>query len=90
MACEYYSRIEAAIFDNEKTLARALERCKAQGRRDYQVNGLTVTHTSQGAMNELRQAYSLEASKAALKAKGYFVAEKRDLQTGKIRLTVTA
>jgi hypothetical protein len=87
MACEYYSRVEVGTFTNGKILEKALARLN---RRDYKVSGLNVEATDRAKMNELRQAYATEAAKAALKAKGYAVAEKKDRNSGKIRLTVQA
>lgn len=87
MACEYYSRVEVENFTDGKILEKALARVN---RRDFQVNGLNVQTTDRATMNELRQAYSTEAAKLALKKQGYFVAEKRDAKTGKVRLTVQA
>jgi hypothetical protein len=87
MACEYYSRVEVETFTDGKILDKALGRVN---RRNYQVSGLNVEATDRGRMNELKQAYATEAARAALKAKGFFVAEKKDAKTGKIRLTVQA
>jgi hypothetical protein len=96
MACEYYSRTEIGTFTNLKALEKALARVKAEGFNSYRVNGLTVeintgsNYANSRHMDALKQAYSTEAAKAALKAKGYAVAEKKDRNTGKIRLTVQA
>jgi hypothetical protein len=94
MACEYYSRVIVENFTDLKTLEKALARVK---REHYRINGLNVETLSryqssvqQRQMDALKQAYSAEAAKLALKKQGYFVAEKRDAKTGKIRLTVQA
>jgi hypothetical protein len=88
MACEYWSRTEpAATFEDAKTLAAALARVGAE---KFRVNGPQVTAYNDRDMNELKQAYSVEGTKRALRARGLFVAEKRDAKTGKIKLTVTA
>jgi hypothetical protein len=88
VACEYYSRVEpAATFEDSKTLAAALARVGAD---KFRVNGPNVTAYSDRDLNELRQAYSVEGTKRALKNKGFFVSEKKDAKTGKIRLTVQA
>jgi len=93
MACEYYSRVEVETFTDAKILEKALARVN---REHYRVNGLTVevntggNYTNTRHMDALKQAYSAEAAKLALKKQGYFVAEKRDAKTGKIRLTVQA
>lgn len=86
MACEYYSLSVWESFKDRATLEKALARV---GRAGFDFVGLDVRHDNQGRMNELKQAYQVEAARAALKKKGFFVSEKKQ-ENGKITLTVRA
>lgn len=88
MACEYYSRITVEVFTDAKILEKALKRL-GDRRGLYVVQGLNV-QADRADMGKLKQAYNTEATTAELKKKGFFVAEKMDAKTGKIRLTVQA
>jgi hypothetical protein len=85
MACEYESRSVFETFTDRATLEKALDRV---GRAGFDRVGLDIRHDNQGRMNELKQAYQVEAARAALKKKGFFVAETKTA-TG-IKLTVRA
>lgn len=91
MACEYYSQTVFAEFTDRATLDKALKRLNPEisGRVWIMTNG-RVEAANQSDLNAVKQAYQVEASKAALKKKGFFVSETQDQNTGKIRLTVRA
>jgi uncharacterized protein YbjT (DUF2867 family) len=84
MPCVYISTSVFADFTDRATLDLALKRVD---RRRYTVRGLVVEAEDQTDLNELRQAYQVEAAKQTAKKKGFFVQERR-LPDGKIRLTV--
>ena len=86
MACEYESRSVFERFTDAKILDAAFKRIDRAG---YYGRGLRVEAESQGKMDALKQAYQVEAAKAALKKKGFFVSEKKQ-ENGKITLTVRA
>jgi hypothetical protein len=73
-------------FKDLKTLEKAFTRV---GREGYRINGLKVEADAY-SMNRLKQAYQTEAVKAGLKARGLWVTEKLNPETGKILLTVRA
>lgn len=84
MACEYRSVSQFQEFEDQETLKKALDRV---GRQGFSMAGQTVIAENDRRMNELRQAYQTESTKAALKKKGFFVSEVKD--GGKIKLTVS-
>jgi hypothetical protein len=88
MACEYTSTSVFEQFTNRAALEKAFDRV---GRRGFElaVTGLAVLADNQGRLNALKQAYQVEAARAALKKKGFFVTEKK-AENGKITLTVRA
>jgi hypothetical protein len=88
MACEYDSYSVFETFTDHETLNRALKRVAGKTTGLY-VNGLRVEGNDRD-MNLLKQSYQVEAARAALKKKGFFVSETLDKNTGKIRLTVRA
>jgi len=87
MPCEYESMSVFMEFKDRVTLEKALTRMK-NNRDAFQVRGLSVM-ADRNDLNQLKQAYQTEAARAALKAKGFFVAEQR-AENGKITLTVRA
>lgn len=96
MACEYTSTTAFEVFTDRATLDKALARVRDAGyeRAGYRVfndrsGRLQVEADNQGRMNALKQAYQVEAARAALKKKGLFVTEKKT-ENGKILLTVRA
>lgn len=92
MACEYESYSVFEQFTDRAILDRAFDRlglgfCN----RRFIKDGLTVRAIggNQAHMDALKQAYQVEAARAALKKKGFFVTEKKQ-ENGKILLTVRA
>lgn len=71
MACEYYSYSVFEEFTDRAALEKALDRV---GRRGFEiaVTGRAVLADNQGRLNELKQAYQVEAARAALEEKGLF------------------
>ena len=86
MACEYNSYSVFEEFTDAAILAAAMKRTGTEGLSVYR---LEVQANTAGRMNELKQAYQVEAARAALKKKGFFVTEKK-AENGKITLTVRA
>ena len=85
MACEYDSYSVFEQFTDAAILAAAMKRTGTDGLSVYR---LEVQGTAE-RMNALKQAYQVEAARAALKKKGFFVTEKK-AEDGKVTLTVRA
>ena len=85
MACEYDSYSVFEQFTDAAILAAAMKRTGTDGLSVYR---LEVQGTAE-RMNALKQAYQVEAARAALKKKGVFVTEKK-AEDGKVTLTVRA
>jgi hypothetical protein len=87
MACEYESYSVFEQFTDAAILEKAINRMEYRG--DFTRQGLKVETRNYRDMNALKQAYQVEAARAALKKKGFFVSEKKQ-ENGKILLTVRA
>jgi hypothetical protein len=86
MACEYQSRVRFQTFTDAALLKKALARLPEELRNTLQVSGLTVRTTWNAALDALKQAYQVEATKKTAKKQGFFVSEKQD-ENGKIQIT---